>query len=202
MKSLLTKIISALTIFTLCLGLTACNTPFNNENCNDEHNLVRSAYTAPTCKTNGEESFTCSRCGYVETETLLSINHDYRELLSTPSTCTTHGSTIYECSMCHESKVEALPLGDTHKYTAVNTATCFANGELKNICGECGHEQVINETIMLEHDFGADGYCTKCGIHSSLFCGRFSLTGTRPLIYVGGELTPNFKNAKVFIPNS
>lgn len=246
MKSLLSKIISMLTIAVLAVSLCACDTTAENgENCDSGHSFVDYSYTAPTCKTNGEKAQKCSRCGFVETETLLTIDHDYQEKTTTPSTCATNGSTIYECSMCHETFTNTLPLLNhdyklinetpstcsakgvkeykcndcddiytedlkllNHNYNQVNTATCFSDGELKNVCSECQHEEVIETISMFTHEFGTDGYCTKCGIYETLIdvndlnvtSKRYSTSAgttgamvSSPALTIRGNLTPKFK---------
>lgn len=278
MKSLITKIISVLTTFTLCIGLFACASPTSeseSENCDNGHNLVQSSYTSPTCKTNGEEVYKCSRCGFESKKTLLTIDHDYKELSLTPSTCTKHGSKIFECSMCHETKTYTLPLKDhryelmsetpstctvkgsqtfackdcTDSYTndldllkhdyqlknttpstcvipgsnnyecsvchdkyseeigllphtleKINTATCFTAGKLKNGCSKCDYEEIIEETDMLTHSFGTDGYCTECGIYETLFDEKelqteYSYKNINGVayLYTHGFLTPKFR---------
>lgn len=207
MKSLHTKIISALTIAIMCVSLCACGeTHLNEENCDNGHNLVQISYTAPTCKTSGQRISKCRRCEYTETEQLLPIDHDYKIIASILSTCATHGSQTVKCSMCYNEIVSELPLlnhnyelisetpstcaikgvknykckdcQDTylqelellrHNYKTVNTATCFLGGELKNICNDCQHEEVIEDTAMFKHNFDTDGYCSKCGVYKTLF---------------------------------
>lgn len=240
MKSLLTKIISVLTICTLCVSLTACKTDkcadghtwkltsttatclesgvesYECKVCKETktenvsaygHDLVQSSYTAPTCKTNGEEVKKCSRCGFESKQTLLVIDHDYQVKSTTPSTCTVKGSQTLECSMCHETKAKTLELKDhdykltattnstciTHGYKyyqcndcsashseelpfaehtyeiEIKEATCFTHGGTIEKCSVCRSEKPVNETPLLVHEFGVDGYCTKCGIYETLF---------------------------------
>lgn len=247
MKSLLAKIISVLTIFTLCLSLCACgDKPLNEENCDNGHNLVQQSYTAPTCRTGGQRISKCSRCDYTETETLLPIDHNYQTMAITPSTCSTHGSQTVKCSMCYNEVTSELPLlnhsyelisetpstctikgvknykckdcQDTysqeqellrHNYKTVNTTTCFTDGELKNICNDCQHEEVIEDKPMLTHVFGEDGYCIKCGIYKTLIdindlnteykkystsAGTTGAMISTPHFRVSGNLTPKFKD--------
>ncbi len=269
MKSLLKKIISVLTIFTLCVGLCACKT--NSDNCagghtwkltsttatclnggvesyecevckttkteNVEaygHDLVLSSRTDPTCKTNGEEVKKCARCGFESKTTLLIIDHDYQVKSTTPSTCTVKGSQTLECSMCHETKTETLELKNhdyelknttnstcivhgynyyqckdctasrseelpfaEHKYeTTTKEATCFTHGGTVEKCSACGDEKPVNETPLLTHEFGADGYCTKCGIYKTLFdenALNVSWGGT-PIGTIRGSLPAKFKD--------
>lgn len=279
MKSLLTKIISVLTIFTLCVGFTACKT--TDEKCTSGHtwkltsstatcldsgvenyecevckttktenvsayghDLVQSSYTAPTCKTNGEEVKKCSRCRFESKQTLLIIDHDYQVKSTTPSTCTVKGSQLLECSMCHETKTEALELKD-HAFELINTipstcivhgskqykckgctatkseelpfaehkyetktieATCFTHGGTVEICSVCQNQQPINETPLLTHNFGADGYCTHCGIYKTLFDeSKLSVTITNTTTKLGtirGYLVPHFKDNNGTIPDT
>lgn len=235
MKSLLIKIISVLTVFTLCIGVVGCTSTSNDENCDNGHNLIQSSYTAPTCKTNGEEIYKCSRCGFESKTTLLAIDHDYQVKFTTPSTCTVKGSQTLECSICHETKTETLPLKDhnyrlvnetpstcsikgakdyvcndcsdtysaeldllPHTLDKINTVTCFADGELKNVCSECDYEEVIEEIDMLTHNFDADGYCTKCGIYETLIDiddlnVSHRIHREHPWFDIFGNLTPKFK---------
>ena len=240
MKSLLTKIISVLTAFTLCTGLCACktdkcanghtwelafttatcyNSGIENYTCNVckatktedvsayGHDLILGSYNAPTCKTTGLELKRCSRCHFESSTTLLQVDHDYVVKSTTPSTCTVKGSQTLECSMCHETKNEQLPLAGhnyelksttastcivhgykyyqckdctdsyseelafaDHKYeTKTKEATCFTHGGTVEKCSVCEDEKPTTEIPLLEHDFGADGYCTKCGIYETLF---------------------------------
>lgn len=279
MKSLFTKIISVLTIFTLCIGLTACKT--NDDKCASGHSwklisttatcldggvesyecevckitktenvsayghdLVQSSYTSPTCKTNGEEVKKCSRCGFESKTTLLVIDHNWQVKSTTPSTCTVKGSQTLECSMCHETKTETLEL-ENHDYKLTNTtpstcivhgynyyqckdctashseelpfaehkyetttkeATCLTHGGAIEKCSVCGDEKPINETSLLTHEFGADGYCTKCGIYKTLFDEtKLNVTITHTPTALGtirGYLVPLFKSNDSAIPDT
>lgn len=275
MKSLLTKIISVLTIFTFCIGLTACNTnkcadghswkltsttatcyvggieTYSCETCKEtktenveayEHDLVQSSYTAPTCKTNGEEVKKCSRCGFENKQTILVIDHNYEIKSTTPSTCTVKGSQTLECSMCHETKTESLELKD-HDYKLVKTtpsscvvhgsnefkcndcaatkseqlefsehkyeiqiveATCFTHGGTVEKCSVCQDTKPVNETPLLTHSFGADDYCTHCGIYKTLFDEtklNIQHTVGTGLGWIGGDLIPKFNTSNTIIDN-
>ena len=276
MKSLLTKIISVLTVFVLCVGLTACKTDkcadghtweltSTTATCYDGgienytckvckttktedvsaygHDLVLVSYNAPTCKTTGLELKRCSRCNFESSRTLLQVDHDYEVKSTTPSTCTVHGSQTLECSMCHETKTNTLPLKDhdyelksttystcithgheyyqckdctdsyskelpfaDHKYeTTTKEATCFTHGGSVQKCSVCQDEKPTTENPLLEHDFGADGYCTKCGIYETLFdidklnVGWIKVTDFGQ---IQGNLVAKFKNNTDSLPDS
>lgn len=234
MKYLLTKIISVLTIFTLCVGLTACKT--TDEKCASGHDLVQSSYTAPTCKTNGEKVEKCSRCGFESKQTLLVVDHDYQVKSTIPSSCTVKGSQLLECSMCHETKTESLEL-TAHTFELINTtpstcvvhgskqykchdctatkseqlelaehkyetktveATCFTHGGTIKECSVCHDKKPLEETPLLTHNFGADGYCTHCGIYETLFdidkLNGAYVFGTAFGTVVTADLIPKFKD--------
>lgn len=278
MKSLLTKIISMLTIFTLCVGLTACKT--TDDKCADGHtwkftsstatclnggvesyacevckttktenvsayghDLVQSSYTAPTCKTNGEKVEKCTRCGFESKQTILVIDHNYEVKSTTPSTCTVKGSQLLECSMCHETKTESLEL-TAHTFELINTipstcvvhgskqykchdctatkseqlelaehkyetktveATCFTHGGTIKECSVCHDKKPLEETPLLTHDFGADGYCTHCGIYETLFdVDKLNVSWTKSdeLGTIRGDLTARFKDSTKSVPIS
>lgn len=278
MKSLLTKIISMLTIFTLCVGLTACKT--TDDKCADGHtwkftsstatclnggvesyacevckttktenvsayghDLVQSSYTAPTCKTNGEKVEKCTRCGFESKQTILVIDHNYEVKSTTPSTCTTHGSQLSECSMCHETKTESLEL-TAHTFELINTipstcvvhgskqykchdctatkseqlelaehkyetktveATCFTHGGTIKECSVCHDKKPLEETPLLTHNFGADGYCTHCGIYETLFDENIITAkyyATYKGMVVNGNLITKFNETDKLIPNA
>lgn len=272
MKSLLTKIISVLTILTLCVGLTACKTnkcadghswklstttatcydsgieTYTCETCKETktenvsaygHDLVQSSYTAPTCKTNGERVEKCSRCGFESKQTLLTVDHDYQVKSTTPSTCTTHGSQLLECSMCHETKTESLEL-TAHTFELINTipstcvvhgskqykchdctaikseqlelaehtyenktieATCFTHGGTIEECAVCHDKKSVQETPLLTHNFGIDGYCTHCGIYKTLF-DETAINATYQGVVISGKLTTKFNETNKSLPDS
>ncbi len=279
MKSLLTKIISVLTIFTLCVGLTACKT--TDEKCASGHtwkltsttatclnsgvenyacevckttktenisayghDLVQSSYTAPTCKTNGERVEKCSRCGFESKQTLLVVDHDYQVKSTTPSTCTVKGSQLLECSMCHETKTKSLELKDhdyklvkttpstcvvhgskefkcndctatkseqlefaAHKYeTQTVEATCFTHGGTIKECSVCHDKKPLEETPLLTHNWGTDGYCTHCGIYETLFdIDKLNVSWSMGSTHIGtirGERPTLFNEINKAIPNS
>lgn len=156
MKSFLTKITCVLTFLIVCIGICACISNPNTtelENCDNGHNLVQSSYTAPTCKTNGEDVYKCSRCGFENKQTLLTIDHDYQVKSTTPSTCTTHGSQTFECSMCHAGRTDTLPLKD-HIYTLINEtpSTCTVKGSKTYVCNDCS-DSYSTELELLSHDY-------------------------------------------------
>lgn len=160
---------------TLCFSLFACgDAPMTTANCDGGHDLVQVGYTAPTCQTVGAKVYTCSRCGYTETETLFPIEHNFEVKSTTPSTCTEKGSRLLECSMCHTPKTEEIPCCD-HKYEHQTIApTCFTDGEAFDECTMCGLRINLVTTPKYTHRFSstdATDYsrCELCGVGSALY---------------------------------
>lgn len=154
MKSLLKKIISIMTISVLAVLFCACTDTFStNESCKDGHLFVDYSYTAPTCKTNGLYIQKCSHCGYLESETLLVIDHNYELQAATNSTCTTHGIETYKCSMCKEIITNTLPLLN-HDYELVQEiqSTCATKGSRSFKCKTCT-DTYSTELELIQHKF-------------------------------------------------
>ena len=179
----------------LCFSLCSCGeTPMTIENCDNGHDMKQVSYTAPTCKTTGSKVFSCTRCGYTETETLLTIDCDYQIKSIIPSTCTTKGSQLLECSMCHTQKTETLPLVD-HNYVYQNTipSTCLNYGKTIEICSECRDEKITYNNTLLNHRFDSTGFCSECGISKYYFDTDFQFSWFNYEISI--SLTPIFNNS-------
>lgn len=163
-------------------------------NCDNGHDMKQVGYTAPTCQTIGAKVYTCSRCGYTETETLFPIDCDYQLKSATPSTCTEHGSEIYECTMCHTPKAETLPLKD-HNYVHQSTTspTCLLFGKTTETCSGCGDEKTTYDNTIRAHRFSSSGYCMNCGISEYYF--DTDLHFSRFFDEISIRLTPVFNNS-------
>lgn len=192
MKSLFTKIICAVLLCALALSVCACSsktepTPSSEENCDNGHDMKETAYTAPTCKTTGSKVFTCTRCGYTETETLLTIPCNYQVKSTIPSTCTVKGSQLLECSMCHVQKTEELPLKE-HNYQLVNTipSTCITQGRKEYQCADCPATK--SETLPLgKHKYERKTILATCFTHGGerdvcLVCGDTKVISETPFL--------------------
>lgn len=174
MKSLIIKIICAVLLCAFILSICACNETKPQANCDNGHNLVQVGYTAPTCQTIGAKVYTCSRCGYTETETLFPIDHDYQVKSTTPSTCTEKGLRLLECSMCHTPKTEEIPCCAHHYEHKTIAPTCFTDGEDFDECDTCGSRINLVITPKYTHKFSSknsDDYsrCVLCGVGSALY---------------------------------
>ena len=100
--------------------------------------------TPPTCTSQGETKYTCSKCGDSYTDDYInSLGHNYDEGVVIASTCTGRGSTKYTCLTCgyfyHTDYVDALG----HKYEQVVTEpTCTEGGYTTNTCTVCGNKTI------------------------------------------------------------
>lgn len=169
MKKSLKLLISFILIVIFTLTLCACDggKPLNEENCDSGHNLVQSSYTAPTCKTTGEEAKKCTRCGFESKTTLLTISHDYVVKSTTESTCTTRGSQTSECSMCHETKTTTLELKE-HDYKLIDStpSTCVVKGHNDYKCNDCSATKT-EELDFADHNYETITTEATCFTHGN-----------------------------------
>lgn len=174
-----------------------------------DHDWVITETVPSTCSVNGSQTFECSMCHETKVDALELQSHDYRLISTTSSTCVVRGLNNYICAECQAEKSEELPLLE-HTYEVVNTATCFSDGELKSVCRQCGDEEKIEDKSILEHEFGEDGYCTKCGVYETLFDEEqlnISWSGSslsdviRKFSVINGYLKPKF-NRENTIPDT
>ncbi len=90
------------------------------------HDFQLTKEEAPTCKKQGKNVFTCSRCTYSRTEYIDRIEHDYQITEEKPAGCTTKGHIRYQCTMCNSVKADQFP------------ATGHNYDEATGLCKNCG----------------------------------------------------------------
>jgi len=147
-----------------------------------------------TCTVQGSQTSECSMCHETKTEALELKNHDYKLVNTINSTCITHGSKQYKCNDCTDTYSEELPFAEHTYGTETREATCFTHGGTFEKCSVCQDEKPVNETPLLTHEFGADGYCTKCGIYKTLF-DENNINASYKGVVISGSLTAKFNNA-------
>lgn len=171
-----------------------------------DHDYQVKSTTPSTCTIHGSQLLECSMCHETKTETLELKDHTFELVKTTPSSCVVHGSNQYKCKDCTATKSEELPLGE-HKYeTQTVEATCFAHGGTFEKCSVCQDTEPVNQTPLLTHSFGADGYCEHCGIYETLFDKtKLNVTITHDSTSLGtirGYLVPLFKNSNGTLPDT
>ncbi len=171
-----------------------------------DHDYQVKSTTPSTCTVKGSQLLECSMCHETKTEALELKDHVYELINTISSTCVVHGSKQYKCTDCTATKSEELPFAE-HKYeTKTVEATCFTHGGTVEICSVCQYQKPINETPLLKHNFGADGYCSHCGIYERLFDeNKLNVTITNTTTELGtirGYLVPLFKDNNGTIPDT
>lgn len=146
MKSLLTKIISAITVLLLCIALTACKT----NNCADGHTWKLTSTTA-TCYDGGVETYTCEVCKETKTENVSSYGHDYVLTSHTEPTCKTNGEEVKKCSRCgFENKQTLLIVDHDYQVKSTSPSTCTSHGSQLLECSMC-HETKTESLELKDH---------------------------------------------------
>lgn len=161
-----------------------------------DHDYQVKFTTPSTCTTPGSQLLECSMCHETKTVVLELKDHTFELVKTTPSTCIVHGSNQYKCKNCTATKTEELSLAEHNYETKTVDATCFTHGGTVEKCSVCQYQKPVNETPLLAHNFGIDGYCEHCGIYETLFDEtKLNIRHTvgTGLGWIGGELVPKFK---------
>ncbi len=142
---------------------TECQTVLSTEHFTTEpiahQHAYSTAYTKPTCTTNGYTTYTCSGCGdtyvtYDDPETTLGHNYEVVDGTAKAPSCGVAGKEAdKECSNCHDvipgAEIPAL----THEYQEVegtdHESTCTTQGKYADKkCEHCG-DTIIGEAKPL-----------------------------------------------------
>lgn len=139
------------------------------------HNYVVEQTKEPTCTEIGKNTYTCSKCGKVYTESIQKIDHDYDCINSTQGTCIEPASYEFKCKDCGATYTESGNLGE-HLYKKSEESlepTCIEGGEIIYICLYC--EDTYTETVdAIGHNYGElvadkESTCTDKG-EQSRYC--------------------------------
>lgn len=142
---------------------TECQTVLSTEHFTTDpithQHAYSTAYTKPTCTTNGYTTYTCSGCGdtyvtYDEPDTTLGHNYEVVDGTAKAPSCGVAGKEAdKECSNCHDvipgAEIPAL----THNYQEVDgtdhESTCTTQGKYADKkCEHCG-DTIIGEAKPL-----------------------------------------------------
>lgn len=170
-----------------------------------DHDYQVKSTTPSTCTVKGSQLLECSMCHETKTEVLELKDHTFELVKTTQSSCIVHGSNQYKCKDCTATKTEELPLGE-HKYEVQTVeATCFTHGGTVEKCSVCQDQKPVNETPLLAHNFGIDGYCEHCGIYETLFdIDKLNVTWIKGNDFgqIEGNLVAKFKESNNTLPDS
>lgn len=94
-----------------------------------------------TCVDTGEQTHSCQRCGYTETEIIpVNDNHQWGEAeVIKEATCAEEGELIHECLLCGKKLKESIPLTDDHvwKFEKIGNFTSLKDIQITYTCKIC-----------------------------------------------------------------
>ena len=135
-----------------------------------EHIYSEKVLKNPTCKNNGEISYTCDRCSKIYTDTIPELGHNYVSKVLTQPTCTEKGTTRYTCSRCGDSydKENIDALGHNYEAKVVTQPTCTEKGITRYTCSRCGDYYDKEDIAALGHNYVSkvltQPTCTEKGV--------------------------------------
>lgn len=101
--------------------------------------MVTTILTEPTCTREGSARHTCPACGYTETVTLPTADHDDESTVTDP-TCEFDGYTTYTCRDCGRVLVGSYVARLGHAWGEVHEDSRFSSGYAVT-CSRCGESE-------------------------------------------------------------
>lgn len=120
---------------------------------NCSHTYTSTVTKSATCTTAGTRKYTCSKCGYSYTKSIVALEHDYSGYITKAATCTEKGIQTFKCSRCTSSyTLDILPLGHNiktkiGKYAKVEQ-TSSTSGYTIAYCTRCNYEKYDYSVFM------------------------------------------------------
>ncbi len=164
MKRSVKILLAILMVSLLVLSLSACQDP-----CADGHLYTPGEITKqPTCTSEGERTYTCSRCGQTFTQSIGKLPHSLQTLEGKPATCADAGLTSsFKCSVCGEviPPQEAIPMLPAHTWDngTVTTEPKCKDGEITFKCTVCGATRTEQLVARHNYDNGVLTIAPTCG---------------------------------------
>lgn len=90
-----------------------------------------------TCTEKGIKTFTCTKCGYTQTEDI--EPHDFTSKVTLEPTCTTEGEMLLMCKDCGFEKEETIP-AEGHDWKSMK-------GSLSQACEKCQRFKISSSDI-------------------------------------------------------
>lgn len=178
-KSIKIIIISAITVMVAALSSCSLKTMIEQAKCEHDYGAnATQVVKVATCKEQGEELWTCTKCGKEKTEETVKTEHSYvEEKVITAATCKTSGETLYVCEICRHEKTElTAKLAHTTVNVAAVAATCTEAGYTDySYCSVCNVFLVPKTAIPAKGhvsvtDMGYFETCTETGLTAGSHC--------------------------------
>lgn len=140
------------------------------------HDHISQITKQVACETDGEKTFTCTRCGDTYTEAILATGHNDIVTVVEP-TCTADGYTEHKCKDCGRVVRSDVTKALGHDYASKITtkASCTEDGVLTYICTRCdeSYTEKIPATGHKYNDVVTEASCDKGGytLHTCANCG-------------------------------
>ena len=140
------------------------------------HDHISQITKQVTCETDGEKTFTCTRCGDTYTEAIPATGHNDIVTVVEP-TCTADGYTEHKCKDCGRVVRSDVTKALGHNYDPKITtkASCTEDGVLTYICTRCdeSYTEKIPATGHKYNDVVTEASCDKGGytLHTCANCG-------------------------------
>ena len=140
------------------------------------HDHISQITKQVTCETDGEKTFTCTRCGDTYTEAIPATGHNDIVTVVEP-TCTADGYTEHKCKDCGRVVRSDVTKTLGHDYDSKITtkASCTEDGVLTYICTRCdeSYTEKIPATGHKYNDVVTEASCDKGGytLHTCANCG-------------------------------
>lgn len=140
------------------------------------HDHISQITKQMTCETDGEKTFTCTRCGDTYTEAIPATGHNDAVTVVEP-TCTADGYTEHKCKDCGRVVRSDVTKALGHDYASKITtkASCTEDGVLTYICTRCdeSYTEKIPATGHKYNDVVTEATCDKGGytLHTCANCG-------------------------------
>ena len=140
------------------------------------HDHISQITKQVACETDGEKTFTCTRCGDTYTEAIPATGHNDTVTVVEP-TCTADGYTEHKCKDCGRVVRSDVTKALGHDYASKITtnASCTEDGVLTYICTRCdeSYTEKIPATGHKYNDVVTEASCDKGGytLHTCANCG-------------------------------
>lgn len=140
------------------------------------HDHISQITKQVACETDGEKTFTCTRCGDTYTESIPATGHNDIVTAVEP-TCTADGYTEHKCKDCGRVVRSDVTKALGHDYDSKITtkASCTEDGVLTYICTKCNesYTEKIPATGHKYNDVVTEASCDKGGytLHTCANCG-------------------------------